>query len=293
MPEKCLDGTIKTCQEYFDCAEPAGGYNKSSGIYKITVKGQITPVYCLMNETIDQGGWTQVMNLNTQDGLVEHYQQDGFWESASAAGKAKTEVHDSWRADYKNPPVFANFRADKLLIVLHQSGQIMAWRSWDLTSHATLRSYLVGGMPKSGSHCAGALGASNFEANRQMTKAIRHTSALKGKINAGDPIIHKRDNLYTNTRTDGSKCDVARIAAKSSATEQVTAGSMFGLGVYAKADLNGRPHADAYIRGTHNWKQGAVGYDCNVDHSAVSNECAGGYGQGVSGYLMQYAIFVK
>jgi len=289
-----VDGTIKSCREYFDCAEPAGGYKKRSGVYQITVAGNIVDVYCLMNSTIDKGGWTQVMNLDTQDGIVQHYQQQQFWESASSSGKAKTGVHDSWRADYKNPPVFSNFKADQILVVLHRSGQIQAWRSWELTKHAALRSFLKGGMAASGTHCSAALGSDQFKGDIQLTSRVRHTSQGFHKIVKNkDPVIHNRDMLFTNSQTDNDKCDLARIVAKSSAKERAPAGGMFGLGVYADADLAGRPHADAYIRGAKNWKQGAVGYDCNTGHSSVSTECAGGYGQGVSGYLMEYAIFVR
>merc|ERR1712167_451479 len=176
VPKKCVDGTIKSCREYFDCAEPAGGYKKKTGIYQITVAGDIIDVYCLMNSTIDKGGWTQVMNLDTQDGIVQHYQQQEFWESANSAGKAQTDVRESLRADYKNPPVFGDFKADQILVVLHRSGEIQAWRSWELTKHATLRSFLKGGMAASGSHCSAALGSDQFREDIQLTSRIRHTS---------------------------------------------------------------------------------------------------------------------
>ena len=55
-------------------------------------------VFCEMQK--GGGGWTMLINLQTSDGAIQHYDQTGFWTSAAPVGQAR------WDIDYKGEAIF-------------------------------------------------------------------------------------------------------------------------------------------------------------------------------------------
>lgn len=62
------------------------------------------------------GGWTLVMNVDTSDGNVLHY-ENALWTNATAYGSVPSSLTNA--NDYKNGTAFSSFVGNQLMVSLH------------------------------------------------------------------------------------------------------------------------------------------------------------------------------
>jgi cysteine-rich repeat protein len=138
--EECDDGNTadgdwctSKCEAVGSCAKLLAaakleGKSLADGVYTIGGSG-INPfeVYCDM--TTEGGGWTLVLNLDTSDGSVRHYDDTTFWTAKNVVGAA-----NSWAsADYKGKSVEI-VPGKSFLMRLHNSGTTKAYATYNLLS---------------------------------------------------------------------------------------------------------------------------------------------------------------
>ncbi len=127
--------------------------------------------YCLMSA--GGGGWTQVMNIDTNDGNYVDYNNTNFWTSST---NGLGGVSSSFTADYKNASVFAELPAQDLMIMVHEEGTEVAWRSWNLAQARTMLGITTA--PQNTVITAGIIGSTNTNALDQYEAVVRGDGQL-------------------------------------------------------------------------------------------------------------------
>merc|ERR1719162_1445533 len=88
--------------------------------------------------------WELALNIDTDDGNTVNYANADFWEDATALGGASSDEASALTQDYKNPDIFNSGMVDEVLVVVHDEGHMLGWRSWRATgNHYTLRDYFT------------------------------------------------------------------------------------------------------------------------------------------------------
>ena len=126
------------CKEIFDDAGFNGTSTADDRQYWIDPDGPSVgsdPIkaFCLMSD--GGGGWTQGFNIDTNDGNFVHFQNTTFWTD-NTTGHGTVDGHYS--GDYKNLEVFRDLPGSSILIVAHDEGAVLAWRSWKIATPQTL-----------------------------------------------------------------------------------------------------------------------------------------------------------
>lgn len=106
----------------------------TDGVYTWNVNGAPVQAYCDM--TVDGGGWSLLMNIDTQDGHpCDYWADDDFWTSSASYGN----IVDALTKDYKNAS-WSTITGSEIMIAVHDEGSLIAWRKWPLIAERSLYS---------------------------------------------------------------------------------------------------------------------------------------------------------
>ena len=112
--------------------------NSADGIFYIDPGGSSFEVYCDM--TTDGGGWTMLLNLDTSDGHVMWWANE-LWTNTTTYG----DVSTPFEQDHKSS-AFTNLDGTtEALLVVHENGSYVGWKSFSKSGSGTLYEYLQGG----------------------------------------------------------------------------------------------------------------------------------------------------
>jgi len=226
--------------------------------------------------TIDGGQWQLALHVNPSDGHLVNYQNAHFWADPDSLGGASDKPEDRFTKDYKNLKAFSK-PSSKLMIIVHQGGQLKGWRSWNLAaSGKSLESYFDGSKTPHKNRVG------KFTV---LTKSVRATAKVMS-ISENDPIIRSNMNLYADSDMDGN-VDFSRIAAKPKGDHK-QGDRAYGLGGCYDCSHGDRPECDANFVPGPTWGKGGgqagpMGTDCtklNCKYCVPSGES------------YSYAIFV-
>ena len=240
--------------------------------------------------TTPSGDWHLALNIDTNDGNVVSYINTGFWESATGLGGASDKVEERFTRDYKDLEVFNKVQAKQLLIVCHNEGKALGWRSWKLVDTKTLQGWFT-----IGNTCSSGLAEKKFQ------MAVQTTGGDVGTLVKNEPLIKNTidgtDKLYVNSNHENGDFDFNRL----SVNVDVNWSGNFGAGLGTQYDTQmisggntcgntARPMADAEMRTEkHHWgSDGGIGGLIGSDHLCHEN-CPWTIS---SGYDYDYAIFV-
>ncbi|CAE7857083.1 unnamed protein product [Symbiodinium microadriaticum] len=242
--------------------------------------------------TTPSGDWRLALNVDTSDGNVVSYINSGFWESATGLGGASDKAEERFTRDYKDLEVFNKVQAKQLLIVCHNEGKALGWRSWKLVDTKTLQGWFT-----TGNTCSSGLQEKRFQ------MGVETTGGDVGTLVKNEPLIKNTidgtDRLYVNSHhghTGGF--DFNRLSANADDNPHGNFGA--GLGTQYDAHIisggggtcgnTARPMADAEMRTEkHHWGSGGgMGGLIGSDHTC-HEDCPWTVS---SGYDFDYAIFV-
>jgi cysteine-rich repeat protein len=144
-PSDCASGSCSggLCKVATTCAAiKAGDPMAASGVYPIDPDGNgpkpAFDVRCEM--AIDGGGWALVLNLDTSDGHVMWWANskwtDGSTKGTAAAALTEDHVSQGW-SDYTG--------AKDILLVVHEEGAVVGWKSFGKLTVDSMRSLVQGG----------------------------------------------------------------------------------------------------------------------------------------------------
>ncbi len=180
-----VDGSVAdSCNDYKNppVAHTYAG-DIGSGVYRINPDATgAFDVWCDMDN--HAGGWTQVLNLDTNDGGHRHYFDTAFWEGTGQIGSVLSHATSDHRTD-----AFHRLQPSEILFVAHNEGAV-----YGTAVHAFK---------------SPALGMSMQE----MLSSLTDTEVTNGKTagtgsvgnqgrlrNAGDAFIDHSDALRINSR---------------------------------------------------------------------------------------------
>ncbi len=259
-----VSGDGQTSCEAIKTAQPSS----VSGVFWLdpAQTGSSFEAYCEMS--ISGGGWELAMNLDTSDGNVRYYKDTSWWTGSGDFGSTS----GPFGSDYKSGDIFTTPRQE-LLIVVHQAGSVVGWRSWDLASEAPLQAFFLHDLSRNSP--AWLTGAS--------------TNSNVGPIDSRDSIVKPGNRLYANVvwGSTGSY-DWSRVR---NANMTGTDNTDWGMGVQMDAqNNNGDPWYPGCDVGSRtpwsNWF--CVGNDkvCNTP------QCGSASG-GTKDLAYDYAIYVR
>lgn len=198
--------------------------------------GQPFEAWCEM--ALDGGGWTLALNLDTSDGHVMWWANE-LWTNAQPYG----DVAAPWAftGDIKSPAWTQLAGATKVLLVVHEDGQIIGWRSFAKADGDTLEQVFDGGDNV-------LLGASSLAADT-------------ANIWAGERLVRLSTKLYANhCINQGSACTSNSGSGSSDgdrlASDEAKPQSNFGGGLgnwhdmahCCPGSLGGKPCSGSAIR---------------------------------------------
>lgn len=242
------------------------------------------------------GNWQLAMNLDTGDGNALHYANAEFWEGAAVLGGATSDSSAALSQDYKNPDVFNAEGLEKVMIVVHDEGELLGWRTWNTNgAHGSLREYFA-----AANTCSGG----SFSHGNSVALATSSIDAEVGTLDSHEPMVVQGNvgTLWVNAGDgDNNRLSPTR-----------NPGGNYGWGLGTAYDQGGnpcaqtmRPQADAELRAdVHHWGSaggigGLIGTDhvCGGDNGGVASCPQGRCGSCPwtvpSGLNYDYAIFVS
>jgi hypothetical protein len=144
-PADCASGfcSAGVCTIAAHCAEiKAGAPDAPSGVFTVDPDGDAGEppfdAYCDM--TTDGGGWTLVLNLDTSDGHVMWWGNPKWTDGTSLGTAATARTADHVGVGWKN---YAG--AAEILLLIHNEGTTIGWRSFTKVSPDPMLTHVNGG----------------------------------------------------------------------------------------------------------------------------------------------------
>ena len=143
-PMDCSSGNCDAniCAIAASCGQIAmGDPNAPSGVYQLDVDGEggADPFMAYCDMDIDEGGWTLVLNLDTSDNHVMWW-ADPLWTDANTHGTAQNAL----TADYKGEAWNQLAGATEILLVVHEEGALLGWKTFAKVDGATMYDHFQG-----------------------------------------------------------------------------------------------------------------------------------------------------
>lgn len=113
-----------------------------SGPYWLDIDGPTgadKPFEAWCDMTIDGGGWTLALNLDTSDGHVMWW-ANPLWTNKNVYGTAAKP----FASDHKNQ-AYNVLRKGNILLVVHKQGQVVGWKKFIKTAEKSLQEFMTGG----------------------------------------------------------------------------------------------------------------------------------------------------
>lgn len=253
-----LGSGLSSSEAGLSCKAIKTDYSTSaSGTYWIdpdgTGSGIAFQAYCDMST--DGGGWTLALNLDTSDGHVMWW-ADSLWTNSSTYGSASSP----FTADHKNESFYSLTGTTKIMVVVHQQGTYVGWKSFSKVNTKTLLELLQGGD------------------NTQIANAVQNSST--GSVWTGERLVRLSTALYANrcvqtgggcVTASGGSPDGDRIGSGESSPSDNVGG---GLGNWH--DMNYCCTGSSY-----------AGHTCNNSAFRTTSEAQAGWSScyGGSGYF--------
>jgi hypothetical protein len=132
-------GQSSTCPVSSCAVLLSSGPAPANGNYWIDPSGGSPfEAYCEMS--LGGGGWTMLLNLDTSDGHVMWW-ADPLWTDSATHG----DVSSPFAGDHKSRAFMDLSAANSLLLMVHENGAVLGWKSFALAGTGSLSSYLQGG----------------------------------------------------------------------------------------------------------------------------------------------------
>ncbi len=277
-----------SCKDIFD-----RGALHGSGIYRIDPNendgNDPFDVYCDM-ETAG-GGWTMLLNLDTSDGHVMWW-ANPLWTNEETYGDVTTPLV----GDHKSPAYMQLSEATSVLIMIHENGNIVGWKSFVKDGVGSLYSYMQGNDNTVLGSSVQDSDIANIWANERL---VRTSTAL-----FANHCLQHGGNCVTS---NGGSPDGDRIGSHESDPSNNNGG---GLGnwhdmnyccsgqTYAGHECNGsafRTASEAQAGWTYNGQHGTFGTDSAGAMTGTQNNtnCGNANWAIANGINYDYAIFFR
>ena len=210
------------------CTDIKNNRDASDGIYYIDPDGGSSgnkfQAYCDM--TIENGGWTEILNLDTNDGVDHWWGDTTFWQSTGTEGSAATSLTSGYKSQaFTDMSSFA-----EMMIFMHTEGVQVAYGVYDV----------LGGYQSSSFY--NLFSIVNSDAGTTITSTLQHQSGAsnvplntqRSQTRYGDEFIDIFNteaivvNRVKRFNTDG--INYMRLATTFDNTSYVH--TMSGLGVH-------------------------------------------------------------
>ena len=234
--------------------------------------------------------WNLALNVDTSDGHDVNYANLDFWQSGTFAGGASTSMDDALTSDYKDLVSFS-LTAKQILVVVHEEGTALGWRTWDAVTPQSLLSIF-----NTGNTCTST--STVLSDSVCGTLASGTTGGDVGSLIPQEPLVHNNgdhENLYVNAGTGSG--DFNRLSTVCAGSDNAGWGlgtlydasadapSSFCSSAYSRRPIcDGQLHTGHWGTGTGPDNSGMIGTD------NVCNSCGWTI---ASGFDYDYAIFVS
>ncbi|MEF2175963.1 MAG: prepilin-type N-terminal cleavage/methylation domain-containing protein [Candidatus Absconditabacteria bacterium] len=217
-PQSCNDLLVST-EPNFKINGPWDGTTFVDGVYWIKPDSSIVNAYCNFN--LNNDGWTLVMNLDTNDGSVKHYNSPYRTDTINYG-----VVGNSLTADYKDGNLF-QVGSDRLLLTVHQEGVLLAYKEYNLNELDKSLYYYF-----------------NKGSSIKLTNGSIDSFGLEN-LNTKEPTIKQSSDLYLNTSRGYLISDRDRLSIGIAITNNYGG----GLGTYYDSDraLYQRPYGEGQL----------------------------------------------
>ncbi len=248
------EGTAISCPADHCSAILAADATAPSGNYWIDPAGSgAFEAYCDM--TTSGGGWTLALNLDTSDGHVMWWAND-LWTDANTYG----DVSTPFSGDHKSQAFMDLSDGARLLLVVHEDGAVVGWKSFDKSGAGSLSTLMAGGD------------------NTLISSAVADSDT--GNIWSNERLVRSSTDLYANRciHTGGGTC----VNDSGSSPD----GDRIGSSVGTPSDNNGGGLGNWHDMGYCCSGQTYAGRSCNGDAFRTTSEAQAGWT-----YSSQYGAF--